>query len=377
MKIEQEPIKFQDFQLTPNNQGGVLSVIATRKSYQLSQVQFSYISALRVTPTIVGLVEFYLGQGWLVRFSELYNLIMFLLDENIILNTNFHNYFRPAQIEKKFSSNLNTQSYKLENLNISAENLPFFRSLEPSLAKFLLEKSSVLEVPEKFRVTETGSRDRDLYILLQGQAAIFHSLGPTQRQRVAMLEQGAIFGEKAFLLNHPRSADIITTKKSRLLRVPYRTELDSMIKTNAAQSLQIRFWTLQALAGSPVFKNLPSDCIDQLIFSGRVVKTSVHQVLFYEGQPGNTCYIIIQGNVVVSQKQKNVNVLGQGSCFGEISLLISSGKRTATVQTQQECLLLEINQHSFYKVLSQNLLLAKELEGLAYQRIVKDQSRAS
>jgi CRP-like cAMP-binding protein len=54
---------------------------------------------------------------------------------------------------------------------------------------------------------------------------------------------------------------------------------------------------------------------------------------------------------------------------------MSGGQRTATVITQRDSILLEINQQNFYKVLSQNLLLAKEIESLAAHRLTNDSLR--
>jgi len=49
-------------------------------------------------------------------------------------------------------------------------------------------------------------------------------------------------------------------------------------------------------------------------------------------------------------------------------LLINQGDRIATIQAASDCLLLEITKTEFYKVLAQNLFLAKEIEEVAYKR---------
>jgi CRP-like cAMP-binding protein len=157
--------------------------------------------------------------------------------------------------------------------------------------------------------------------------------------------------------------------------VPHLAEFDQLIKSDKAQSLQHRFWVLQALSSSAFFKDLPNDSLDSLIFSGKLVQAKVGQLLFAEGQAGNTCYVVVQGSLIVSQHGKNINVMNQGACFGEISLLASGGKRTATISAQQDTILLEINQQNFYKVLAHNLILAKEIEELAAQRLQKDAER--
>lgn len=375
MRIELEPLKLQNFQLTPEAKGGVLTLQNGRKSFSLNPLQYSYLDVLKNGTSIEGLVQFYLGQGWLVSFRELYNLIQFLLKEAVIQNPSFYEYFVAQGLQDYNASTSPFQNVDLKEDSLNPRALPFFRSLDPQLSHYLLQKSQRIKVAANTRVVRTGTSDRDLYIILSGEAAVYRVLSETQRQRLATLKDGSLFGERAFLLNQPRSADIITQTHCELLKISHLSEFDQLIKTEKAQSLQHRFWVQQALTSSEFFKNLPSNTLDMLTFRGRLVQAPAHQVLFYEGQPGNTCYILIQGNVVVSQQGRNINVLPQGSCFGEISLLVSGGVRTATVTTQQDSVLLEIHQNDFYQILTQNLILAKEIEELANQRIAADHKR--
>lgn len=375
MRLEKEPLQLLNLQLVPHNDGGSVTVLETRKTYRLSSLHYSYLDVLRNAGNIEGLVQFFLGQGWLVSFRELYSLLQFLVQERVIQNPSFQIYFSQSQAQEVRYQNLNLDKKMEDGAGISFQQLPFFRSLAPELARFLLQKAERFQVPAQTRLTQSGKMERDLFILLKGQAAIYRVLDEKRRQMISVLNAGSIFGERGFLLNQPRSADVITTQTSEVLRIQHLPEFDQLIKSDKAQSLQHRFWVLQALQSSPFFKDLPTDSLDSLIFTGRLCQASAHQILFQEGQPGNTCYILIQGNVVISQRGKNINVLGQGSTFGEISLLMSGGQRTATVTTQQNSVLLEIQQNDFYRVLSQNLFLAKEIETLAAQRLSNDGKR--
>ena len=51
-----------------------------------------------------------------------------------------------------------------------------------------------------------------------------------------------------------------------------------------------------------------------------------------------------------------------------MALMISQGKRTASIHTETEGIVLEIHRNQFYKMLSENLLLACEFEKLAVER---------
>lgn len=374
MRIEKENLQLSPVQLTPAAEGGIMTVLANRKGFRLSPLQYSYVDVLKNGASIEQLVQFFLGQGWLVNFRELLSLLEFLIAEDLLHNHNVKSYFaQVAQIESStaWAGPPDSRTGRAP----PAESLPFFRSLDRDLSQYLLQKSEVFQVPEKVKVIQSGERDRDLYILLSGRAGIYRVMDMQRRLLVASLQSGGLFGESGFLLNQPRTADVITQTACEVLRIRHLPEFDRLIKTEKAQSLQQRFWILQALQSSELFKKLPGDSLDSLIFSGRLVRASAHQCLFHEGQLANTCYIVIQGSVVISQNRRNINVMNQGACFGEISLLMSGGVRTASATAQKETLLLEIQQQNFYRVLSQNIFLAREIEVLATQRLSADQAR--
>lgn len=376
MKIEKEKLRFTNFTLTSADQGGLITLGSSQESFKLTPLQYSYLDVLKNNLSLEDLVQFFLGQGWLVNFRELYALMQFLVVKNIILNPEVLEYFKQTH-----SNDLPIIFSSLDMMtgtavtSINPAELPFFRSLEPAVAKYLLQDVERFQVPAQIRLTHAGQTDRDLFILLKGQASIYKVLDKNHRQMVATLGSGALFGERGFLLNQPRNADIITSAPSEILRIRHRPEFDTFIKTDKAQSLQHRFWVMQALLSSEFFKELPSDTLDALVFSGRLVQAPAHQTLFQEGQPGNTCYILVQGAAVVSKQGRTINVMKQGACFGEISLLASGGVRTASVTTQLDSILLEIQQNNFYKILSQNLILAKEIETLAAARLQRDATR--
>jgi len=79
--------------------------------------------------------------------------------------------------------------------------------------------------------------------------------------------------------------------------------------------------------------------------------------------------------MTIMQNGKNINVLAAGDAFGEMSLFINQGIRTATAKAQTECIVLEISSQDFYALMAENLFLAKEIEKLAYSRLRNDQNR--
>ncbi len=372
MKLELEVIHFLPFKLEPLADGAYLSISGRSRKFQLNSIQLSYLQVLLSVGNIKGLVEFYLGQGWLVSFAQLWNLLDFLVKEKIIQNSSFKDLIVGSEFA--FSPD-DSRNEEFVTNNSYMLNLPFFRTLDPQLASFLLQKVSRLRLATNNRIIAVGAKDRDLYVLLKGRVGVYRVYGHGQRQRVMVLENGSLFGEKAFFLNQERSGDVIALEDSELLRIHHLPEFDTFIKSDRAGILHHRFFVLQALQASMLFRELPGDSIDQLIFAGKLFQAPAHTVIFRESQPGNSAFVLVQGSLVVSQNGISINVLSAGSCFGEISLMKSGGIRTATVSVQQDAILMEIKQNDFYKVLSENLVLAKEVELQAEKSLQRDQSR--
>ncbi|RZA10306.1 MAG: cyclic nucleotide-binding domain-containing protein, partial [Proteobacteria bacterium] len=327
-------------------------------------------------------VQHFLQQGWLVNFVELADLVEKLVFAKAVRNPSFQQYFdklKPMTERSLWNTiiNLDIPSSTMSSPRAFRE-LPFFRSLEPQLADLLLSKATIHHVSPKSLICREGETSRDLFVVLKGTAGVYKSHQQGGKYLVATLTDNAAFGEGAFLLGTPRSADVVSLSDCKVLRVPCMPEIfDRYLKKDKAQGLQYRFWVQHALLNSPLFKEVPTDCFDALSLAGKLVQASGGQTLFQQGSKGQSAYVVIQGSLVVNQNGQNINVVGQGGIIGEIALLANQGVRSATVLAQKETLLLEITQGEFYKLLGQNIFLAKYLQELSIQRLTKDHKRAA
>lgn len=69
-----------------------------------------------------------------------------------------------------------------------------------------------------------------------------------------------------------------------------------------------------------------------------------------EGAEGHLMYVVVEGEVSVSIKNKILAVAGEGEIVGEMAL-ISSDLRSATVTAKTDCRLAPIDQASFESML--------------------------
>jgi CRP-like cAMP-binding protein len=374
MRFENEKVVLAPLNLIQLRNSGKIVGAKTRQEFAVNGEQIGLLEMFVQGASISQAVNKHFERRIFINFVALRQMIAFLVSENIILNHSFHLQFDPRPIESRnfFESLLNNiLGPKTGQHDYAPEiaKLPFFRSLKKELLDVLLAHAELIEAPSHVTVCQTGGRQRSLFVLIEGQAAVIKD-----NDSIAMLSAGSVFGEVGFFLGEPRTASVITTKKSLILRIKYKPEVfDSQINTQFAHELQKRFRVIHALLKSKMFRDIPQDCFDALIFSGQIKEFSANQQIFAEGDLGAACYIIVQGQAVVSQKNEIIRELGQGDCFGEIALILTGGKRSASVHSIGELTVLELPTRNFYSLLAENLLLACQFEKLALQRIHGDQ----
>jgi CRP-like cAMP-binding protein len=348
-------------------------------SLKLSDLQKDYLKVLIKEKSIENVFNFYIQQGWLINFSQFFGLVEVLLSQKAIKNHDFYYYFRNYIVEndslfdKMFS--VLTPKPQVKPQPFSFSSLPFFRTLDPRIIQIFKENAKYFTIPENAIVLRQGDKSRDLYLVKKGRLAVYKKTGQ-QRVKISEIVENSVFGEGGFFLDVPRGADVVSLTPCEIIQIPFRHDLfEEKIKKEAAKSLQTRFWAMHAFLKSEFLKDMPSDTIDQLVMTGETKEIKANEILFQQNSPGTSFYVLLQGQIVFSQNGKTINLLKQGDVFGEVALFFAGGKRTATAHAQTDALVLEVQRNDFLKILSQNLILAKEIEKLAEHRIGRDRQR--
>jgi serine phosphatase RsbU (regulator of sigma subunit) len=94
----------------------------------------------------------------------------------------------------------------------------------------------------------------------------------------------------------------------------------------------------------PLLSDLPRNELDYLAASLQVVNLEPGEVLFREGEPGESLFILLEGKLQVlmalgTPDERQLAVFGPGEFIGEMSLLIPGRARTASVRAVQASLL--------------------------------------
>jgi CRP-like cAMP-binding protein len=116
------------------------------------------------------------------------------------------------------------------------------------------------------------------------------------------------------------------------------------------------------LATVPLFEGLSKRQLRQVASLAEPAHFMQGASIVREGDPGDTFYVILEGQAKVSIAGRRVSRLLPGDHFGEISLL-DGGPRTATVTTETPVTLVMIGRKAFLKLLQVDPALALGVMG--------------
>ncbi len=109
------------------------------------------------------------------------------------------------------------------------------------------------------------------------------------------------------------------------------------------------------LVKSPVFRDLPKEALDAICRAVRPLVVPQHTIIFREGDPGDSLYIVHSGRVRIFRKGErqmeiDLSFPGPGESFGEMALLTGE-PRSADVEALEETHLLVLPKEDFDRIL--------------------------
>lgn len=124
---------------------------------------------------------------------------------------------------------------------------------------------------------------------------------------------------------------------------------------------------------SPLFATLDAEAAGEIHRQLKSSRLDRGQVLFHEGDSGDSLFIIAEGKVKLGRVSKDsrenlVAILGPGEMFGELSLF-DPGPRTMTATAIADTVLLGLSNDALDEALASNPTLAKALLAALAKRL--------
>ena len=104
-----------------------------------------------------------------------------------------------------------------------------------------------------------------------------------------------------------------------------------------------------SLRRAPLFENLSKDELERLAKVTEDLEVEPGKVLCREGEPAQEFFVIIDGEVEVTQGGDRIRTLSDGDFFGEIALL-EDIPRTATVTASKPLRFFVLTRQSFWSM---------------------------
>ncbi|XP_073790013.1 cGMP-dependent protein kinase 1 isoform X2 [Danio rerio] len=200
----------------------------------------------------------------------------------------------------------------------------FLRRLDEEQISMMVDLMKVLDCRAGDEIIKEGTEGDSMYIVAAGELKV------TQAGRdLRILSLGDMFGELAILYNCKRTASVKAISAVKLWCIERQTYRSIMTNKSKMKREQL----MGFLKTARTLKALNDVQLSKIIDSMEEVRFQDNEVIVREGAEGNTFYIILKGEVLVTKKvngqQKTIRKMGEGEHFGELAL-IREILRTAT-----------------------------------------------
>jgi CRP-like cAMP-binding protein len=128
----------------------------------------------------------------------------------------------------------------------------------------------------------------------------------------------------------------------------------------------------EELARTPLFGSLDVETLQRLVAKVRVVRLGAGEVLFRQGDPADTLYVVVDGAVVPiaeGSPRTRMAVLEHGEFFGEIGL-VTNQPRTATIEALVDTRLLAIDRPVMWSLIRNQSHVSKTLLRFLRERLI-------
>ena len=117
-----------------------------------------------------------------------------------------------------------------------------------------------------------------------------------------------------------------------------------------------------------LFHNIPGDVLTRIAQIAEEIRCEQNNVIFKEGDHGDSMFVIISGKVDVIQNDHSITQLERGTCIGEMALL-DQEPRSADAITLEESVLLKIDQEGFFQLMASNPEIMKQIVKILTRRV--------
>ncbi|NOZ86746.1 MAG: cyclic nucleotide-binding domain-containing protein [Deltaproteobacteria bacterium] len=250
--------------------------------------------------------------------------------------------------------------------------IPMFSRLDEDVFLEILDTMQVTKAAKGECVIEQGEPGDSLFLVADGRLEAVKTTDRGERIRLGVLNEGSVFGEMSVITNEPRTASVVVSRDSLLLKIT-RDKLVSMADKAEPVALALEGFRRERLVYnlmsiSPLFMPLDREERFSLLEQFGTYEIKAGTALLEQGKPGRGLYLVLHGECEVTKDHEKVATLKEGDVFGEISL-IKETPANATVATGKDSVILFLAREAFSRVKETHPEISSVLDQLAEQRV--------
>ena len=133
---------------------------------------------------------------------------------------------------------------------------------------------------------------------------------------------------------------------------------------------------IDALSRIPLFEDLSKKELQFISSMTSEVSVRAGSTLVKQGEPGQEAMVVESGTGVVKRDGEQIDTIGAGDVFGEMSLIVDQ-PRNATIEATSDMRVLVMNSREFSSVLSESPEVAVKILKTVVARLIKAQGGKS
>ncbi len=322
----------------------------------------------------------YADEGFVVQAIAINKLILRLDPEQTSIKEKLRDLSEERGEDWALSTVISSDIAQIHSKNNkNLERTPLLSGLSGQELDDFIESLELKDFSAGDTLYKQGDTGENLYIIGMGSIHLNTKDSRGKTHTFSTLHEGDFFGAMAFMDNKKHDESAVAETDGNLLLLNRKT-FDEWVQkypsmTETIEDFYRKRVLARILAITPVFENIPTEARVPLAqqFSFSFFKDG--DVIIQEGDVDNTFMLIRSGRVKVSTKNKKdtsktieLGILGEGSFFGEVSMLTKM-PRTATVTAQGQVELMVLTSEKFLEIAKQYPTVKKVVEAYLKQRV--------